>query len=195
MKSRFNSRVCIFSQLITVLLLYKICVFFCNPIYQSRLLQKDFIPCYHKDVLQSFWKKKKKFFFGITFKTEDRHLGLCYKFCKTPGEDSWRSLGLQGDQTNQFYRKSTLNIHWKDWCWSWSSNTLATWCKELTHWKRPWCWERLKTKGEGWQSMRWLDSTLTQWTWIWANSRTVEDWGDWCAIVDEVAKNWTWLHD
>ena len=37
----------------------------------------------------------------------------------------------------------------KDWCWSWSSNTLATWCKEPTHWKRPWCWERLKAKGEG----------------------------------------------
>ena len=32
-----------------------------------------------------------------------------------------------------------LNTHWKDWCWSWSSNTLATWCEELTHWKRPWC--------------------------------------------------------
>ena len=26
-----------------------------------------------------------------------------------------------------------LNIHWKDWCWSWNSNTLATWCEELTH--------------------------------------------------------------
>ena len=45
----------------------------------------------------------------------------------------------EGDQTNQSERKSTLNIHWKDWCWSWSSNTLATWCEELTHWKRPWC--------------------------------------------------------
>jgi len=44
--------------------------------------------------------------------------------------------------------KSTLNIHWKDWCWSLSSNTLATWYEEPTHWKRPWCWERLKTKGE-----------------------------------------------
>ena len=30
------------------------------------------------------------------------------------------------------------------WCWSWNSNTLATWCEELTHWKRPWCWERLR---------------------------------------------------
>ena len=38
---------------------------------------------------------------------------------------------------------------WEDWCWSWNSNTLASWCKELTHWKRPWCWERLKAGGEG----------------------------------------------
>ena len=38
-------------------------------------------------------------------------------------------------------------IHWKDWCWS--TNTLATWCKEPTHWKRPWCWERLSAGGEG----------------------------------------------
>ena len=34
-------------------------------------------------------------------------------------------------------------------CWSWNTNTLATWCEELTHWKRPWCWERLKAEGEG----------------------------------------------
>ena len=46
-------------------------------------------------------------------------------------------------------KKSVLNIHWKDWCWSWNSNTLATWCEELTHWKRPWCWERSKAGGEG----------------------------------------------
>ena len=43
----------------------------------------------------------------------------------------------------------TWNIHWKDWCWSWSSNTWATWCEHLTHWKGPWCWERLRTGGEG----------------------------------------------
>ena len=41
-----------------------------------------------------------------------------------------------------------LSIHWKDWCWSWSSNTLSTWCEELTHWERPWCWERLRA---GWE--------------------------------------------
>ena len=64
-----------------------------------------------------------------------------------------------------------LNIHQKDWCWSWSSNTLATWFQEPTHWKRPWCWERLKAKGEG--GNRGLDGQIaspTQWTWIWANS-------------------------
>ena len=46
-------------------------------------------------------------------------------------------------------RKSVMNIHWKDWCWSWNSNTLATWCEELTHLKRPGCWERLKVGGDG----------------------------------------------
>ena len=48
------------------------------------------------------------------------------------GEDFWEPHRLQGDQTSQSYRKSTINIHWKDWCWSWSSNTLATWCNWLT---------------------------------------------------------------
>ena len=58
----------------------------------------------------------------------------------------------------------------KDWCWSWNSNTLATWCKELTHWKRPWCWETLKVGGEGdnrgWDG--WIAS-LAQWTGVWVN--------------------------
>ena len=61
----------------------------------------------------------------------------------------WESLGLQRDPISPSSRKSVLNIHWKDWCRRWNSNTLATWCDELTHWKRPWCWERLKAKEEG----------------------------------------------
>ena len=52
-----------------------------------------------------------------------------------------------------------------------NSNTLATWCEELTHWKRPWYWERLKAGGEGddkgWDG--WTASP-TQWTWVWINS-------------------------
>ena len=61
----------------------------------------------------------------------------------------YHSAGQQGNQTSQYERKSVLNIHWKDWLWSWSSNTLATSCQESTHWKRPWCWETLKAGGEG----------------------------------------------
>ena len=57
--------------------------------------------------------------------------------------------------------------------WSWNSNTLATWCEELTHLKRPWCWERLRVRGEGddreWDG--WMAS-LIQWTWVWVNSRS-----------------------
>ena len=68
-------------------------------------------------------------------------------------------------------RKSVLGVHWKDWCWSWISNTLATWCKELTHLKRPWCWERLRAGAEGddrgWDG--WMASP-TQWTWVWVDS-------------------------
>ena len=79
--------------------------------------------------------------------------------------NSWESLGLKGDPTSPSKRKWVLNVHWKDWCWSWNSNTLATWCEDLTHWKRPWCWERLKAGGEGddreWDG--WMASP-TQWT-------------------------------
>ena len=48
-----------------------------------------------------------------------------------------------------FSRQEYWSVHWKDWCWSWNSNTLATWCEDLTHWKRPWFWERLKAGEEG----------------------------------------------
>ena len=87
------------------------------------------------------------------------------------GEDSWEFLGLQGDPTNPFWRRSALGFLWKEWCWSWNSSTLATSCKELTHWKRLWCWEGLGAGGEGddrgWDG--WMAS-LTQWTWVWVNS-------------------------
>ena len=91
------------------------------------------------------------------------------------GEDSCESLGLQEDPTSPSKRKSVLGVLWKDWCWSWNSNTLATSCKEVTHWKRPWCWEGLQAGGEredrGWDG--WMASP-TRWTWIWVNS------GSWC---------------
>ena len=111
------------------------------------------------------------------------------------GEDPWESLGLQGDQTSQTESKSVLNIHWKDWCWSWNANILATSCEELTHWQRPWCWERLKAGGEGvdggWDD--WMAS-LTRWTWVWANSNSW--WWTWrpgvleSMVLQRVRYNW-----
>ena len=87
----------------------------------------------------------------------------------------WRRL-LRVPWAARRYNQSILKeiipeYAWKDWCWNWNSNTLATWCEELTHWKRPWCWERLKAGGErddrGWDG--WM-APLTQWTWVWVNS-------------------------
>ena len=56
-------------------------------------------------------------------------------------------------------------------CWSWNCNTLATSCEEMTHWKRPWCWEGLGAGGEGddrgWDG--WMASP-TWWMWVWVNS-------------------------
>ena len=87
----------------------------------------------------------------------------------------WRKL-LRVPWTTRRSNQSILKeinaeYHWKDWCWSWNSSTLATWCKELTHLKRPWCWERLKAGGErddrGWKG--WIASP-TQWAWIWVSS-------------------------
>ena len=118
------------------------------------------------------------------------------------GEDSWESLGLQGDLTNPSWRRSVLGVHWKDWCWSWNSNTLATWCEELTHWKRPWSWERVRA-GEGddrgWDG--WMAS-LTWWTWVWVDYKSWWWTGmDWHAAVHGVTESriglsdWTELND
>ena len=92
------------------------------------------------------------------------------------GEDSWESLGLQGDPTSPFWRRSILNIHWKNWCWSWNISTLATWCEELTHCQRLWYWERLKAGGggddrgwDGWMASptrpTWVLTSSSSWWW------------------------------
>ena len=91
---------------------------------------------------------------------------------------------------------SSLDIHWKDWCWSWRSNTLAIWCKELTHWKRPWCWEKLTAGGEGddrgWDG--WMHHRLNGHEF----GQTLGD-GEgreaWQAAVPAVTKSRTWLSD
>ena len=74
------------------------------------------------------------------------------------GDQSWVFIGRTDAEAE-------ISILWLE--------VLNTRCEELTHWKRPWCWERLKVGGEGddrgWDS--WMASP-TQWTWIWVNSRS-----------------------
>ena len=71
----------------------------------------------------------------------------------------------EGDQPWDFFGRNVTK--------SWNSSTFSTPCKELTHWKRLWCWEGLGAGGEwddrGWDG--WMAS-LTRWTWVWVNSRS-----------------------
>ena len=72
----------------------------------------------------------------------------------------------------------------------------GTWCEELTHRKRPWCWERLKAGEEG-DDRRWNGwmASLTLWTWVWVSSGSWWDREAWCAVVQGVSKSWTRVND
>ena len=104
---------------------------------------------------------------GLWRKAERRRIDAFELWC-------WRRLlrvPWTARRSNQSILKISPGCSFKDWCWSWNSSTLAASCEELTHWKRPWCWEELGVGGEGddrgWDG--WMASP-TQWTWVWVNS-------------------------
>ena len=109
----------------------------------------------------------------------------------------WRRL-LRVPWTARRSNKSVLkeiSLEYREnWCWSWSCNTLATWCEELTDLKRPWCWERLRTGGKGgnrgWDGwMASMDMSLKK---LW---EIVKNRGAWCTAVHVVTKSRTQLSD
>ena len=86
------------------------------------------------------------------------------------GEDSWESLGLQGDTTSPFWRRSALGFLWKEWCWSWNS---ILWPHHVKSWLigkdsdagRDWGQEEKGTTEDemaGWH--HWLNGCEFEWT-------------------------------
>ena len=81
-------------------------------------------------------------------------------------------------RSNQSILKEiNLEFHWKNWCWSWSSNTLVIRCEELTQWKRFWCWGRLRAGEGGYRGWEVWMASPAQWTGVWANSK--RQWRTW----------------
>ena len=124
-----------------------------------------------------------------------RHVSWTIKTAEWRGSDAfelwgWRRLlrvPWTARRSNQSLLKEiTLNIHWKDWCWSWSSNTIATRCKGLTG-KDP---DAGKDR-RGWQMMRCLNGIMD--VSLRKLRETVKDREAWRATVDGVSKSCTWL--
>ena len=88
------------------------------------------------------------------------------------GEDSWRVPWTARSSNQSILKEISPEYSLEGLMLKLKLKYFGHWCEELTYWKRPWCWERLKAGGEGdnrgWDG--WMASP-TRWTWVWVNSR------------------------
>ena len=111
------------------------------------------------------------------------------------GEDSWKCLWSSRRSNQSILKEISPGCSLEGMMLKLKLNSLATWCKELTHLKRPCCWERLRAGGEGddrgWDG--WMASP-TQWTWVWLNCGSWW-WTGWPGVLwfmgsQRVGHNW-----
>ena len=119
-----------------------------GPSSESYVFSRSYVWMWESDYKESWEPKNWHFWTVVLEKTLESPLD-----CK-----EIQPVNPKGNPTSPEYSL-------EGWCWTWNSKSLATWFKELTLWKRPWCWERLKVGGEeddrGWYKLCSSDSMNT----------------------------------
>ena len=87
------------------------------------------------------------------------------------GEDSWESLGLQGDPTSPSWRRSVLGVHLEGLMLKLKLQYFDHLMRRVDSFEKTLMLGGIgDRRRKGQQKMRWLDGITTQWTWVWVSS-------------------------